>query len=119
MPDADGDRIATWTLLTDWQEGGVLHRPGLMTTYEMTGELPGLEELWEANDAAEFEVVVARKGQNCWRRSGSLRDCVDAFMADPWSGVAGFPLKNVTMHDLYICITGETRLLNHHFRYSH
>ncbi len=108
MVNANGDRIATWTLLTDWQESGVLHRAGLMTIYEMSGELPGLEELWEANDAAEFEAVVANKGRDCWRRSASVRDCVDAFMADPWSGAAGFPLQKITMYDLYICITGKT-----------
>jgi hypothetical protein len=82
-----------------------------MSVYEMTCELPCLEELWEANDAAEFEAAVTRRGPDSWRRSASLRDCMDAFMADPWSGVDGFPLKNPTMHDLYICITGETALL--------
>jgi hypothetical protein len=79
-----------------------------MTIHEMTGDVPCLQELWEANNEAEFQAVVALKGRDSWRRSASLRDCMDAFMADPWSGMSGFPLRNVTMLDLHIFISGRS-----------
>jgi hypothetical protein len=79
----------------------------MMTVAEMTCDLPCMEALWEANDAAEFEAVVASKGDGCWRRSASFRDCVDALMADAWSGPDGFPLENPSTYDLYLLISGE------------
>ncbi|KAL2021720.1 hypothetical protein VTK56DRAFT_6663 [Thermocarpiscus australiensis] len=97
-------RLATWTLLADWQQSGVHHLPPLMTVHEMNGDLPCLNELWEANDAAEFEAVVAARGKGCWRRSASLRLCVDALMGDHWSGVEHFPLSHVSIHDLNLLI---------------
>jgi hypothetical protein len=93
--------------LADGQEGGVFHVPGLMTMHEMVGDMPSLQELWEANDAAEFEAAIAMKGKDCWRRSASLRDCLDALMGDPWSGTDNFPLRHLTMADLYFLISGE------------
>ncbi len=100
--------IAIWTILSDWQHSGVTHTPWHMTIHEMTGDVPCLQELWEANNQAEFEAVVALKGRDSWRRSASLRDCMDAFMADTWSGIGGFPLRNVTMLDLHIFISGKS-----------
>ncbi|KAK4239562.1 hypothetical protein C8A03DRAFT_14041 [Achaetomium macrosporum] len=86
----------------DWQQTGLFHVPGLMTVLEMTGDMPCLTELWEARDAAEFEALVASKGKACWRRSASLRDCMDALMADDWSGIGRFPLKYLSTLDLFI-----------------
>lgn len=79
-----------------------------MTIHEMTGDVPCMQKLWEANNEAEFQAAVALKGRDSWRRSASLRDCMDAFMADPWSGMSGFPLRNVTMLDLHIFISGRS-----------
>lgn len=104
---ADDARIATWLYLADGQEGGVFHVPALMTVHEMAAEMPSLSELWEANDAAEFETAIAARGEDCWRRSASLRDCMAALMDDSWSGVDGFPLKHLTMPDLYFFISCE------------
>ncbi|KAK4151552.1 hypothetical protein C8A00DRAFT_45267 [Chaetomidium leptoderma] len=83
-------RIAAWVLLDDWQQAGVFHLPVLMTTDEMTGELPCLQELWEANDATEFEAVVTANGQR---------------LAASWSGVGGFSLGGITMLDLHLLIS--------------
>jgi hypothetical protein len=106
-------RLAIWPLLTDWHQAGVFHAPGLMTVYEMTGQLPCIEELWEANSAAEFDAVIAAKGNDCWRRSASLRDCMDALMGDAWSGVDGFPQRHLSMLDLQIFIFSEFTLTFH------
>jgi hypothetical protein len=97
-----------WTLLADWQQTGLFHIPGLMTVHEMTGDMPCPAELWEARDAAEFEALVAAKGakRGCWRRSASLRDCMDALMADGWPGISRFPLKALSTMDLYILTFG-------------
>ncbi|KAK3301711.1 uncharacterized protein B0T15DRAFT_544421 [Chaetomium strumarium] len=95
-------RIAMWTILADWQQTGLFHIPGLMTVHEMTGDMPCSTELWEARDAAEFEALVAAKGKGCWRRSASLRDCMDALMAESWSGMCRFPLKDLSPMDLHI-----------------
>ncbi|KAL2131977.1 hypothetical protein VTI74DRAFT_4378 [Chaetomium olivicolor] len=98
-------RIATWTALADWQQCGMWHMPGMMTVHEMTGDMPSLPELWEANDAAEFEAVMASKGKDCWRRTASLAECMEALMAGSWSGIEGFPLKGLSMLDLFIFIS--------------
>ena len=79
--------------------------------HEMVGEMPSLQELWEANDATEFEAAIATKGKDCWRRSASLRDSMDALMGDPWSGTGSFPLRHLTMADLYFIISGEAPFL--------
>ncbi|KAK3296384.1 uncharacterized protein B0H64DRAFT_475198 [Chaetomium fimeti] len=98
-------RIATWTFVGDWQQGGVTHQPGLATIHEMTGDLPSLPDLWEANDATEFKAAIAANGPGCWRRTASLRDCADALMAESWSGSEGFPLKYISLLDLYFLVT--------------
>ncbi|KAL2195411.1 hypothetical protein P885DRAFT_70512 [Corynascus similis CBS 632.67] len=111
-------RIANWTFLADWQQGGVLHTPGLATIHEMTADLPSLSDLWEANNAAEFEFAVRANGDGCWRRSASLRDCTDALVADAWSGVEGFPLKNISCLDHLLLVSaihvmiGYSRLIS-------
>lgn len=81
--------------------------PGLLTVYEMTGDMPCMEALWEAGSAEEFEMATANAGNDCWRRSASHRDCMDALMADIWSGVDGFPLKHLSMLDLHLIISGK------------
>jgi hypothetical protein len=98
----------------DWQleQGGVCHASGLMTVQEMMGDLPCLEELWEAGSAAEFEAVVSLKGYGSWRRSASLRDCMEALVLDAWSGIDGFPLRHLSPLDLYVFISGETKPLS-------
>lgn len=92
----------------------MLHTPGLATIHEMTADLPSLSDLWEANNAAEFEFAVRANGDGCWRRSASLRDCTDALVADAWSGVEGFPLKNISCLDHLLLVSGE----NHGFTSS-
>jgi hypothetical protein len=103
----DTRRIVTWTFIGDWQQGGVTHQPGLATIHEMTGDLPSLPDLWEVNNATEFEAAIAANGPGCWRRTASLRDCADALMAESWSGPEGFPLKHVSLLDLYFLVTGK------------
>ncbi|KAL1840381.1 hypothetical protein VTJ49DRAFT_507 [Mycothermus thermophilus] len=113
----DWRRIATMLVLSGWQQSGVFHEPGPMVVYEMTGELPSLPELWEASDAAEFEAIIATRGSGCWRRSASLRDCMDAFMDPAWTGVNGFPLRNLTLLDMFILISTIHAMIGtaHHF----
>ncbi|EAQ88828.1 hypothetical protein CHGG_05447 [Chaetomium globosum CBS 148.51] len=77
---ANNERIVTWTFIGDWQQGGVTHQPGLATIHEMTGDLPSLPDLWEANNATEFEAAIAANGPNCWRRTASLRDSIQVMI---------------------------------------
>lgn len=81
--------------------------PVLVTIQELTGQMPCLQELWEANDAAEFEAVIASKGEDCWRRPASLRDGVDALMSEGWSGVGRFPLGHLSLLDLQLFMFGK------------
>jgi hypothetical protein len=104
---ADSPRVATWTVLGDWQQAGTMHQPSFMMIHEMTGSVPCSRELWEANDAAEFELAISAKGED-WRRSASLRDCMNALMAESWSGVEGFPLKCLSLLDLHLMIYGQS-----------
>ncbi|AEO57307.1 hypothetical protein MYCTH_2303305 [Thermothelomyces thermophilus ATCC 42464] len=98
-------RISNAVFLTDWQQCGVFHLPVLSTFHEMTADMPSLPDLWEAKDAAEFRAAIEANGRGCWRRSASLRDCTDALVAESWSGVKGFPLKNLTCLDHLILST--------------
>jgi hypothetical protein len=92
-------------MLGDWQQAGTMHQPSFMMIQEMTGSVPCSRELWEANDAAKFELAIAAKGGG-WHRSASLRDCMIALMAESWSGVEGFPLKGLLLLDLHIIVYG-------------
>jgi hypothetical protein len=78
----------------------------------MTADLPALQQLWEANDATEFEAAITSSGNDCWRRTASFRDCMDALMADRWPGAERFPLKYISLLDLHLVISGENPLLN-------
>ncbi|KAL2158174.1 hypothetical protein VTH06DRAFT_4742 [Thermothelomyces fergusii] len=98
-------RICNAVFLTDWQQCGVFHMPVLSTFHEMTADMPSLPDLWEAKDAAEFRAAIEANGRGCWRRSASLRDCTDALVAESWSGVDGFPLRNLTCLDHLILST--------------
>ncbi|KAL2189182.1 hypothetical protein L209DRAFT_802490 [Thermothelomyces heterothallicus CBS 203.75] len=98
-------RISNAVFLTDWQQCSVFHLPVLSTFHEMTADMPSLPNLWEAKDAAEFRAAIEANGRGCWRRSASLRDCTDALVAESWSGVKGFPLKNLTCLDHLILST--------------
>ena len=91
----------------------MLHTPGLATIYEMTADMPALQQLWEAKSATEFEAVITAHGKDCWRRTASLRDCMEALMADPWAGAEGFPLKCISLLDLHLLISGENLLWDH------
>ncbi|KAK4119646.1 hypothetical protein N657DRAFT_706794 [Parathielavia appendiculata] len=82
----------------------IQHRPCSMTIHELTGSLPCLPELWEANDAVKFESALAAVGEHGWLRSASLRDCVDALMAESWLGAKGFPLRCLSLLDLHLMI---------------
>lgn len=104
-------RLARWTLLEDWHQSGAFHVPPLMTIHEMTGDMTCLEELWEAETAEEFEAVIAAKGHDCWRRTGTLRDGIDALMGPEWPGVDRFPIRAVSMFDLQVLIMGRSRTL--------
>lgn len=92
-------------VLSGWQQAGVFNEPGPMVVYEMAGEMPSIPELWEARNPEEFNAVVAAHGNGCWRRTASLRDCMDAFMDPSWSGMEGFPLKNLTLLDMFIMVS--------------
>jgi hypothetical protein len=76
----------------------------------MTGDLPALPQLWDANDATEFEAAITANGKDSWRRTACLRDCMDALMADSWPGAEGFPLKYTSLLDLHLVISGENPL---------
>lgn len=102
-----GERIACWTLLSDCHQSGTFHLPPLMAASEMTGDMACLEELWEANDAVEFEAVITARGRDCWRRDSSLRECFDALMSESWPGVDRFPIRHVSMLDLQVLILGK------------
>ncbi|KAK4039508.1 hypothetical protein C8A01DRAFT_16525 [Parachaetomium inaequale] len=95
----EGVRRLGLTRARHMQEGG------LATIYEMTADLPALQQLWEANDATEFEAAITANGKDSWRRTASLRDCMDALMADPWPGAEGFPLKYISLLDLHLVIS--------------
>jgi hypothetical protein len=95
------------TLISDWQESGMWHVPPVLMACEMTGELPCLQELWEANDAVEFDAVIAAKGHDCWKRTPSLRQCVDVLMGDAWPGVERFPLKHLSIPDVQLFLFGK------------
>lgn len=76
--------------------------PFLMAIDEMGGQLPCLQELWEASSASEFEAVITAKGEHCWSRTASLRDCMGALMRDTWPALDQFPLTHVSMLDLQL-----------------
>ncbi|KAK4141390.1 zinc finger protein zas1 [Dichotomopilus funicola] len=101
-------RLATWTFLGDWQQAGVFHVPGCSAIYEMTGDMPSLPALWDAKLADEFHraVIHIRTQQpGCWKRTASLRTCMDALLGENWKGVGGFPLKGLSLLDLHILIS--------------
>jgi len=100
---ADNSRIATWTLLGDWHQSGMFHQPPLLTIYEFRGDFPCLPELWDAKTETEFNTILAARPDS-WKRSSSIRGAVEALLADSWSGTGGFPLRNVTAHDLHLLV---------------
>ncbi|KAH6612308.1 hypothetical protein B0J18DRAFT_441822 [Chaetomium sp. MPI-SDFR-AT-0129] len=101
-------RLATWTFLGDWQQAGVFHVPGCSAIYEMTGDMPSLPGLWDANSTDEFHRAVIRihtRQPGCWKRTASLRTCMDALLGETWKGVAEFPLRGLSLSDLHILIS--------------
>jgi hypothetical protein len=102
-------RIATWTALADWQQGGMFLAPSLTTIHELKGDFPCLSELWEAGTEEEFHAAIASMGgvaTSCWLRRASIRQAMQALTnpSPAWIGIASFPLRNTTVHDLHLLI---------------
>lgn len=99
------NRIGAWTLLADWQQCGMFRVPPLMAISELTGDFPCVPSLWEAECEIEFNTIVAAKGPSVRKRSCSIRQAMEALMADAtWSGIEQFPLHDPTVHDLHFLI---------------
>lgn len=99
------NRIGAWTLLADWQQCGMFRVPPLMAISELTGVFPCVPSLWEAECEIEFNTIVAAKGPSVQKRSCSIRQAMEALMADAtWSGIEQFPLRDPTVHDLHFLI---------------
>ncbi|KAK0738656.1 hypothetical protein B0T18DRAFT_334464 [Schizothecium vesticola] len=98
-------RIGAWTLLADWQQCGMFRVPPLMAISELTGDFPCVPSLWEAESEEEFNATVAAKGPSVRKRSCSIRQAMEALMADAtWPSIEQFPLRNPTVHDLHFLI---------------
>ncbi|TLD18656.1 hypothetical protein PspLS_10283 [Pyricularia sp. CBS 133598] len=97
-------RIATWTLLSDCQQSGVFHCPQLMTTLEMTGDLPCLPELWNAASHSELDQIISNCGRDSLVRGASIRVAVETLMGETWDGPEAFPVKPLTLPDLQVLV---------------
>ncbi|KAI6354927.1 hypothetical protein MCOR25_008413 [Pyricularia grisea] len=97
-------RIATWTLLSDCQQSGVFHCPQLMTTLEMTGDLPSLPELWNTGSPSELDQAISTFGKDGLVRGASMRVAVETLMAERWDGPEAFPVKPLTLPDLQVLV---------------
>lgn len=99
------NRIGAWTLLADWQQCGMFRVPPLIAISELTGDFPCVPSLWEAECEIEFNTIVAAKGLSVRKRSCSIRQAMEALMADAtWPSIDEFPLRNATVHDLHFLI---------------
>ncbi|KAM0328842.1 hypothetical protein ACHAQA_005258 [Verticillium albo-atrum] len=96
-------RLAAWTALIDWSQCGTFNAPPLIASAELTGDFPCSDELWTAEDAAEFRLVALREAV-LPRPSTSLSHCLAVLMQDSWLGASHFPLMPVSLMDLYFLI---------------
>ncbi|KAF5506651.1 hypothetical protein CGCS363_v005866 [Colletotrichum siamense] len=99
-------RLATWMALADWQQTGMFNVPSMISTSEITCDLPCPLELWDASNAEEYYEIANTKGFNPARRIVSLKHCMDALMSDTWNGMGSFPFQDINATDLQILIFG-------------
>ncbi|KAI8242391.1 hypothetical protein K4K57_001712 [Colletotrichum sp. SAR 10_99] len=99
-------RLATWMALADWQQTGMFNVPSMISTSEITCNLPCPLELWDASNAEEYYEIANTKGFNPARRIVSLKHCMDALMSDTWNGMGSFPFQDINATDLQILIFG-------------
>ncbi|KAJ0278553.1 hypothetical protein CBS470a_009727 [Colletotrichum nupharicola] len=99
-------RLATWMALADWQQTGMFNVPSMISTSEITCDLPCPLELWDASNAEEYYEIANTKGFNPARRIVSLTHCMDALMSDTWNGMGSFPFQDINATDLQILIFG-------------
>ncbi|KAK1831652.1 hypothetical protein QBC39DRAFT_282552 [Podospora conica] len=84
---------------------GIFRVPPLMAISELTGDFPCLPSLWEAETEDEFNAIIAAKGPSVRKRSCSIRQAMEALMADAtWPSLDQFPLRNPNVHDLHFLI---------------
>lgn len=92
--------------LADWQQTGMFNVPSMISTSEITCDLPCPLELWDASNAEEYYEIANTKGFNPARRIVSLKHCMDALMSDTWNGMGSFPFQDINATDLQILIFG-------------
>ncbi|KAJ6781406.1 hypothetical protein PWT90_02243 [Aphanocladium album] len=133
MPDEDWQlfiyretciRIATWTATADWHQCGMFRCMPIISTTELACDHPCSNAVWDATDAAEFELAMADEKRTYYAQQPSpsptistasfppspvpaqsnIREFVDILMADKWNRAEQCPRDSYNIHDLSTAI---------------
>ncbi|OAQ96917.1 hypothetical protein LLEC1_05300 [Akanthomyces lecanii] len=118
--------VATWTAVADWHQCGMFRCMPIMATVELNCNHPCTTAVWDAADAAEFELVRPREQRhhNAYKSPSSssfpasaqsnLREFIDVLMADKWNRAEHCPRDSYNIHDLTTAIVAHSSEQRHH-----
>lgn len=107
-------RLVSWTFCADCLATLTCNNPPLFSLQEMTGNLPCDPDLWDADSAVSFELMLSSR-KRC--SSHSLKDLIPAFVGQ--TSCHDIELGNLPLFDLHMLLCAfQPLIFNLHITFT-
>ncbi|KAF5611119.1 uncharacterized protein FSUBG_2663 [Fusarium subglutinans] len=105
-------RVVTWTFINDSLLGLFCNHPPIITTEEMTGDLPCPTSIWEADSSMAFQERSQHRVARPYPSSCS--EAVAELLAEDWTPATRDSFGKLDHSDLFYITSGIGRYVFHH-----